>query len=143
MGSTLEKLLSIQGATEQQSMEMLINVPQALQEREKGAELVEPPPTTENARKGPPGPRESVSPPAPVIKAFPAMLEAWRMAFKTFTKYAPALRHAANQDDDNAAAVEAFSAAAEEVSSIHKIGGDAEILALHVYGMLEDIYKQG
>ena len=70
------------------------------------------------------------------------MLEAWRGAYRTFAKYAPALRLAAHKDDENEEAVALFMAAAEELKAIYAAGGDAEILSTGLYEMLEAVYNQ-
>lgn len=117
MENTLERLLRIQGQPEQISMET--------GRRAAGEERQAAPPA-----------------PPPQEKPSPAILEAWRGAYRIFTKYAPALRHAAQVDDGNEEAVAIFTAAAEEARAIYQAGGDAEILSIGVYGMLEDVFKR-
>ena len=141
MASTLEKLLSIQGATGQQSMETLIKAPPAAQEPAEEAGRIDTHPAAENAEKGPSEAQESAPPPQ-AIKSPPAMLEAWRTIYRVFTKYAPALKLAANLDDDNEEAGRLFMEALEEIKPVFAIGGDAEILALGVYNMLDDVFKK-
>lgn len=76
-------------------------------------------------------------------KAPPAMLEAWRSLYRIFAKYAPALRQAAAQDGEaNDEACRIFTAAQLEANAFYNVGGDAEILALHVCDMLSDVWKQ-
>ena len=73
----------------------------------------------------------------------PAMLEASRSMYRIFAKFAPALRRAAAQDGEtNDEACKIFSAAQLEANALYNVGGDAEILALHVYNMLSDVWKQ-
>ena len=73
----------------------------------------------------------------------PDMLEAWRMAYRIFTKYAPALRHAGATDGaSNDEAVRITSEIRKEVNALYKVGGDAELLAVHVFGMLNDAWKK-
>lgn len=63
--------------------------------------------------------------------------------YRIFSNYAPALRQAAAQDGEtNDEACKIFSAALPEVNALYNVGGDAEILALHVYDMLSDVWKQ-
>lgn len=130
MESTLEKLLRIQGAAEQMSMETAPAPPPA------------PPPPPPDQRQGAAAAAREAAPPPAQEKPSPAMLEAWRGAFRAFTKYAPALRVAAQKDDENEEAVALFTAAAEDVKAIYAAGGDAEIIALGIYGMLEDVFKR-
>lgn len=155
MESTLEQLLSIQGATEQQTIDSLtgsssnapggresgaVSGPPGTEKKNSGRET--PSPSPENAAERLLQTRENASSsPPPAGKASPAMLEAWRTAYRVFTKYAPILRRSATLEDENAAALEAFSQAMEEIKPVYAIGGDAEILAIHIYSMLEDVYK--
>lgn len=142
MASTLEKLLSIQGAIEQQSMEQLMEAPQGAQEPAEDQQREKPHPAAGNAQKGPSAAQES-APPPPGSKPPPEMLEAWRKAFKLFTKYSPALKAAAAQDGpENEEAGRLFLETLEEMRAIWEIGGDAEPLALRVYDMLDDVWHK-
>lgn len=132
MESTLERLLRIQGAAEQMSIEMPPAPPPA-------PPAPPPPPPDQRqeaaaaAQGQPTGTKEKPSSP---------MLEAWRGAYRTFTKYASALRIAAHKDDENEEAAALFMAAAEELKAIYAAGGDAEILSTGLYEMLEAVYNQ-
>lgn len=144
MESTLEKLLRIQGKPEQLSMDTAPAPPD--QHREGAA----PPPAAAPAPAPPPDQRQEAAaaaqeagpPPAQGSKTAPAIMEAWRGAFRAFAKYAQPLRLAAQRDDENEEAAALFMAAAEEVKAIYEAGGDAEIIALGVYGMLEDVFRR-
>lgn len=147
MESILNQLLAIQGATEQQTIDGLIETrteaPRRPQEREEGPERVEPPAEAQRPSEGPPEPQKRSPPPMAAEKPSPEMLEAWRMAFRIFTKYAPALKRAAAQDGEtNEEACRLFSEASQEANALYRIGGDAEILAMHVYDMLGDAWKK-
>lgn len=136
MDSILEQLLAIQGATEQQTIDALIETrteaTRRPQEREERSGCVEPPPDQEKPSESPPGPQKRDSLP---------MLEAWRAMYRIFAKYAPALRQAAAQDGEtNDEACRLFSELWPEVEALSKIGGDAKILAAHVYDMLSDVW---
>lgn len=147
MGTILDQLLAIQGATEQQTIaglsETRTEAPRSPQEREEGPGRVEPPPQAEKPSEGPPGPQKRDPPAMAQEKPSPEMLEAWRMAFRIFSKYAPALKRAAAQDGaENDEACRLFSESLPEVEALYRIGGDAEILAVHVYDMLGDAWKK-
>lgn len=141
MASTLEQLLSIQGAIEQQSMEQFMEAPQGDQEHAEAHERGDTHQAAGNAQKWP-SEAQKGAPPPPAIKSTSAMLEAWRGAYKLFTRYAPAIRAAAHLEDDNEEAGRLFLEALEESKAIFAIGGDAEILALRVFDMLDDVWKR-
>ena len=130
MESTLEKLLKIQGAAEQMSMETAPAPPSA------------PPPPPPDQHQGAAAAAREAAPPPAQEKPSPEMLEAWRGAFRAFMKYAQPLRLAAHKNDENEEAAALFTAAAQDVKAIYAAGGDAEIIALGVYGMLEDVFKR-
>ena len=142
MASTLETLLSIQGKSEQQTMAALLEDQEAPPRPAADQQEEKPHPAAGNAQKGPSEAQEG-KPPPPGIKPPPGMLEAWRAAFKLFTKYAPAIRAAAAQDGpENEEAGRLFLEALEETRSIYAIGGDAEILSLRVFDMLDDVWHK-
>lgn len=142
MASTLEQLLSIQGKSEQQTMAALLEDQEAPQRPAEDQPEEKPHPAAGNAQKGPSEAQEG-APPPPAIKPPPAMLEAWRAAYKLFTRYAPAIRAAAAQDGpENEEAGRLFMEALEETKGIFLIGGDAEILALRVFDMLDDVWHK-
>ena len=130
MESTLEKLLRIQGGHEQISIETAPSPPA--------------PPPDQHGPGGAGAARQAAQaqPTAQQEKPSPEMLEAWRGAFRAFTKYAQPLRLAAHKQDENEEAAALFTAAAEDVKAIYAAGGDAEIIALGVYGMLEDVFRR-
>lgn len=131
MESTLERLLKIQGAAEQISMETAPAPPPS-----------PPPPPPDQRGPGDAGAARQAAQAQPTGKPSSPMLEAWRGAYRTFTKYAPALRNAAHKDDENEEAAALFMTAAEELKAIFATGGDAEILSIGLYEMLEDVYKR-
>lgn len=89
--------------------------------------------------KGEPLPFAEEAPPS----SSPDMLEAWRTAYRIFTKYAPALRSAAATDGkSNDEAVRIFGEIRQKVNDLYRIGGDAELLAVHICCMLGDAWKQ-
>lgn len=151
MASTLEKLLTIQGAVEQQSMEALMEAGaeeltadqarRAAGNQNQDKTEQDTSPAAGGAQKGP-SEAQKGAPPPPAIKPPPGMLEAWRGAYKLFTRYSPAIRAAAHLEDDNQEAGRLFVAALEESRDIYAIGGDAEILALRVFDMLDDVWKR-
>lgn len=63
MASTLEQLLSIQGAIEQQTMEQLMEAPQGAQEPAEDQQQEKPHPAAGNAQEGPSVAQESAPPP--------------------------------------------------------------------------------
>lgn len=149
MESILNQLLAIQGATEQQTIDGIIEArteaARSPQEREKAPDGENPPPEGQSPIEGPQGRQgpQKRDPPAAAEKPSQEMLEAWRMAFRIFTRYAPALRRAAAHDGEtNEEACKLFTESLPEVEAIYKIGGDAEILAAHVYDMLSDAWQR-
>lgn len=128
MENTLERLLRIQGQPEQISMEEA------------------PAPPDQTGGQGDAAAAREAAPPARIQaqqpKTAPEVLEAWRGAFRLFTKYAQPIRAAAHKDDENAEAAAIFTAAAEEARAIYSAGGDAEILSIGVYGMLEEVFRR-
>ena len=142
MASTLEQLLSIQGSTEQQTMAALLEDQDGPQRPAEDQQEENSHPAAGNAQNGPSAAQEG-KPPPPAIKPPPGMLEAWRAAYKLFTRYAPAIREAAAHDGpENDEAGRLFLEALEETRSIYAIGGDAEILSLRVFDMLDDVWHK-
>ena len=142
MASTLEKLLSIQGAEDQLTIESLIEGqegPKQGEEAPAGAPLPFPP-------TGPGRPHRIentgiVDPPPPA--ASPDALETWREAFRIFSRYAPAIRTAAAEDGaENEKARALFVEALEKVGRMATGGGDAHIIAFRVYDMLGDVWQE-
>lgn len=138
MARTLEKLLSIQGAEEQLSMETLSGPQKWPQEREEARASIPPPqpPTgpTEAltvANRGTPGPE----PP-------PDMREVWREVFRMYSKYAPAIRAAAALPEGYEEAGRLFLEALERVRWMASAGEDGEIIALRAYDMLDDVWHK-
>lgn len=112
------------------------------QEREEARGGIPPPssPTgPTEAHRGPEtGTRGTGSPPPS-----PDMLEAWREAFRIFSRYSPAIRAAAATDGEmNEGACALFAEALQRVVKMAAIGGDAQIIALRVYDMLGDVWQE-
>lgn len=105
----------------------------------------------EEAREGipppspPTGPTEEPTGPGNGIQGTgspPDMLEAWREAYRIFSRYAPAIRAAAAADGpENEGAGALFCEALARVVKMCEPGGDAAILGLRVYDMLDDVWK--
>ena len=72
----------------------------------------------------------------------PDMLEVWREAYRIYTKYAPAIRAAAKEPEGWNPAGEIFLEALPRVIKIAQAGEDAEIIALRVYDMLDDVWQR-
>lgn len=138
MAGTLEKLLSIQGAEDQLSMETISEPqkrPSELEEARAGIPPPQPPtgPTeaTTGATGGPPG----TEPP-------PDMREVWREVFRMYSKYAPAIRAAAALPEGYEEAGRLFCEALERVQWMASAGEDGEIIALRAYDMLDDVWQR-
>lgn len=143
MASTLEKLLSIQGVEEPAYTETLSEAQKGAKQGTEAAGGFSPPlmPTgaTEGkseATRGNPPPQVEPSPP-PLD-----MLEVWREAYRIYTKYAPAIRAAAKEPEGWNPAGEIFLEALPRVIKIAQAGEDAEIIALRVYDMLDDVWQR-
>ena len=111
------------------------------QEREEAREGIPPPQSPTGSTEASTGPNRGIvgtgSPPPG-----PDMMEAWREAFRIFSRYAPALRAAAAADGpENEEACKIFAEALPRVVRMAEAGGDAQILALRVYDMLDDVWK--
>ena len=115
MSSTLDKLLTIQGATEQQTMPRVM----ATQTRAAAPPSAAPPPG----------------------KAPSETLEVWRTAYKVVTKHAPGIRAAAALGDGDTAA-NIYTAALAELMPALNAGGDVAIVAAGAYTMLELTWEQ-
>ena len=135
MASTLEKLLTIQGAEEQLSIETLSGATGGPQEREEARGGIPPPIGPSAANTGPAaGPPGTGSP--------PDMLEVWREAFRVFSRYAPAIRAAAALPEGYEEAGRLFLEALERVKRMASAGEDGEIIAFGVYDMLDDVWQR-
>ena len=142
MAGTLEKLLSIQGAEDQLSIETLTEPQKRPSELEEAREGIPPPPPPIGPSEALTGANRGIDEPPPG-KAPPDMMEAWREAFRIFSHYAPLLRAAAATDGEmNEEAGRLFCEALPRVVKMCEPGGDAAILGLRVYDMLDDVWKE-
>ncbi len=138
MAGTLEKLLSIQGAEEQLSLDTLSGAQNGPQEREEGPGRILPASHPIGLSAGHTEPNRAKQ----GTGSPPDMLEAWREAYRIFSRYAPALKAAAAEDGEyNEAAGRAFNEASQRVARMAAAGGDAQIVALRVYDMLDDVWR--
>ena len=138
MASTLEKLLSIQGAEEQLSMEALTEATGGPQEREEargGIPPPQPPTGPTEAHRGPENGTQGTGSP-------PDMREVWREVFRMYSKYAPAIRAAAALPEGYEEAGRLFLEALEIVKRMASAGEDGEIIALRAFEMLDDVWPR-
>ena len=170
MASILEKLLAIQGATEQLSVDSLSEASEGAKRREEPSDGVFPvsPPT---------GPVEAHTGKAEGIqKASPSpkMLEVWREAFRIYTRFAPEIRAAASWptttdgastasgaaaagattapttaaataagvQDSGSSSGQIFLEALERVKDMARFGEEGEIVGIGVYNMLSDVWQR-
>lgn len=142
MAGTLEKLLSIQGAEDQLSMDTLSEPQKAHQELEEARGSIPPPQPPTGPTEPLTGPNRGIVDPPPG-KTSPDMMEAWREAFRIFSHYAPLLRAAAATDgEENDEAGRLFCEALPRVVKMCEPGGDAAILGMRVYDMLDDVWRE-
>lgn len=171
MASILEKLLTIQGTTEQLSIDTLSETVEGAKRREEPSDDVSP-------ISHPTGPVEAHTGKAAGIQKespSPEMLEVWREAFRIYTRYGPAIRAAAasvsttadgspaasvaaatgatNSPTNSAAAAAGVAAsgsnlggifleASERVKAMARFGEDGEIVGIGVLSMLDDLYSR-
>lgn len=138
MASTLEKLLTIQGAEEQLSIETLSGATGGPQEREEaraGIPPPQPPTGPTEAHRGPENDTQGTGSP-------PDMLEVWREAFRVYTRYGPAIRAAAAIPEGHEEAGRLFLEALERVKRMASAGEDGEIIGFRVFDMLDDIWQR-
>lgn len=138
MAGTLEKLLTIQGAEEQLSIETLSAGQEGAKRREEARAGIPPP-------QPPTGPSAAHTGPAagpPGTGSPPDMLEVWREAFRVFSRYAPAIRAAAALPEGYEEAGRLFLEALERVKRMASAGEDGEIIAFRVYDMLDDVWQR-
>lgn len=114
MASMLDRLLSIQGATEQ------ISIENAMQN-------AAPPPRSDKPAADPEQDRER---------------DNWRAAYLIYAKYAPQLAAAAAEaDSENESAIKVFTAAIDDCNALFEQGEIAGALAVAVYELLDKKYK--
>lgn len=110
MESTLDKLLKIQGAQEQQRIEQT---------------------------QPPPAQRRNAN---PSCKIAPEERESWTVAYRLYEKYSPALRAAAALDDEGETACMLFSEIAAALPGLHGSSVAGSCLASMVYELLSRVY---
>lgn len=136
MASTLERLLSIQGKAEQQTIDGLMESPGEPQKAAEPANQGNIQPVEKPVEKSLSGAQK------PHAKASPEMLEAWRVAYRVFTKYSPLLKNAASLDDENDEAARLTCAALKEIEGICSAGEDADIIAFGIIDMLGEVFNR-
>lgn len=110
MESTLDKLLKIQGAQEQQRIE-----------------LKQPPPAQQSNQK-------------PPCKITTSERESWAIAYRLYEKYSPALRAAAALNDEGETACGLFSEIAAALPGLHDSSVAGEHLATMAFELLSRVY---
>ena len=138
MASTLEKLLSIQGAEDQLSMDTLSEPQKGPSGREEARAGIPPPQPPTGPTEANRGPNRST----PGTESPPDMREVWREVFRMYTKYAPALRAAAALPEGYEEAGKIFLEALERVRWMASAGEDGTIIALRAYDMLDDVWHK-
>lgn len=138
MASTLEKLLTIQGAEEQLSIETLSAGQEGAKRREEAAGGIPPPQPPTGPSAEPTGAAASVQ----GTGSPPDMLEVWREAFRIYTRYGPAIRAAAAVPEGHEEAGRIFLEALERVKTMARAGEDGEIIGFRVFDMLDDIWQR-
>lgn len=134
MGTTLEKLLSIQ-AEEKAGAKTAPDSKKGGSEREEAGKRVSPhpPPETRNRAKTAPKNGDGNSPPGEIIR------DVWGKAFRLYARCAPALRTAAENPKQTEAI---FLQAAEEARIMGDLGEDGIIVGAAVLEMLDEVWKQ-
>ena len=110
MESTLDKLLKIQGAQEQQRIEQTQ------------------PPSAQRSNAN------------PSCKIAPEERESWAIAYRLYEKYSPALRAAAALDDEGETACMLFSEIAAALPGLHGSSVAGEHLASMAFELLSRVY---
>ena len=111
------------------------------QEREEAGGGIPPPSTPTGPTEGHTGATAGIVGPPPV-KPGPDMLQVWRDVYRIFSRYAPAIRAAAGTDgENNEEAGRLFTEALQLVIKVAAAGGDAQIIALRVFDMLDDVWR--
>lgn len=124
--STLERLLRIQGNPKQITLEA------AMEEARAPAPV---PPGAKNQQSEQRG--------NSARKISPAEREAWSSLYRFYEKYAPQLRAAARQEDDNEEAVRVFQSAAAEMNELYQERGlIGKVLTIPLYDLLNDVFKE-
>lgn len=132
MGTTLEKLLSIQAGKPEQN-ETAADSKFAASGREDAGRRVSPhpPPETQNRPISAPTSGIGEPPPGSIIR------DVWGKAYRLYARCAPALRAA-----DQEAAEALFLQAAEEAQTMGSMGEDGVIVGAAVLEMLDDVWKR-
>ena len=124
--STLERLLRIQGNPKQITLEA------AMEEARAPAPV---PPGAKNQQSEQQGNSAG--------KISPAEREAWSSLYRFYEKYAPQLRAAARQEDDNEEAVRVFQSAAAEMNELYQERGlIGKALTIPLFDLLDMVFKE-
>lgn len=124
--STLERLLRIQGNPKQITLEV------AMEEARAPAPV---PPGAKNQQSEQRGNSAG--------KISPAEREAWSSLYRFYEKYAPQLRAAARQEDDNEEAVRVFQSAAAEMNELYQERGlIGKALTIPLFDLLDMVFKE-
>lgn len=124
--STLERLLRIQGNPKQITLEA------AMEEARAPASV---PPGAKNQQSEQRGNSAG--------KISPAEREAWSSLYRFYEKYAPQLRAAARQEDDNEEAVRVFQSAAAEMNELYQERGlIGKALTIPLFDLLDMVFKE-
>lgn len=124
--STLERLLRIQGNPKQITLEA------AMEEARAPASV---PPEAKHQQSEQRGNSAG--------KISPAEREAWSSLYRFYEKYAPQLRAAARQEDDNKEAVRVFQSAAAEMNELYQERGlIGKALTIPIFDLLDMVFKE-